>query len=316
MKNSVVKVLYANRSTIGVFLLCFVFFCVLGLYFGSILSVELSRCQQYIATDTKEIAFTKSPTDGECFANLNGQVFLMHDNTNISADVFMCFEESQYKDSPLGFHGEMDGDNECFISENLAREYGLRVGDKLCVYKSEIEYTIRGMLKAQSGLDPKYMHDGVIVIQYNEDIATDKVKGYVSFHDDSGAYFDLETLIVVEDELRAHQTKLAGMYGIMIASLIVVFTIGELLSGQARKHYKLCCKYGQKTHKTYCLIARDLCFKYACSFAMSWIISIAFNKSFIETFMINGLIICAIQLLLSIVIASIYVTGVKRWIIK
>lgn len=313
IKNKFVKFVHTKKSAIGIFLLCFALFCVLWIYLGNGLSIKLSNIDRYKSADITEVTYTSGPTSSETFANLNGRIFLQKDEKNISADVFMCLDGIWYSNNLLGYIGESTVGDGCFVSENLMRKYNLSVGDRLSIFKLDFPITIKGVLKAQNGFDEKYLHEGVVILQYNKNITSDKINNYLSFHREAGAYFGVERLIIVEDEIKGNQSQLAKLLCIMIFCSFVVAIIGELLSRQLRKHYMLNCKYGQKAIKTFVIILTDNVLKYVLTHICAWAVSLVTNSFFIDTFFVAGAIICALQLLLSFLIASIYMVGVKKW---
>lgn len=144
-----------------------------------------------------EIVFSNERTGEDSFFYLKQQHLVGTKNTNVSADILMVSPNTSYENNDIYFVGTLEIGT-CAVSENLAREYGLRVGDSARISGTQTTFKVMRLITAQSGLDKEYLHEGIVILSYDESLLN-KQYSYVSFTTDGDNYPSLISLIFIKD---------------------------------------------------------------------------------------------------------------------
>ncbi len=118
-----------------------------------------------------DAAFTVANYEKDSFLNYNNEnvVMLTGEKIRINADVYGAIENMTYSDNLLYYNGGLK-EGECAVSQNTLNQYQLKIGDTIAISGKDYQYTIAMTLKSQTGIDDKYVHDGVIVLAYNQNL--------------------------------------------------------------------------------------------------------------------------------------------------
>ena len=186
----------------------------------------------YDSCSAKEVWFTTSYVDEDCFYNLNGYYKAKKGNKSINADVFMQMEDVSYKNNLFKLKESFDT-FECSLSYNTAISYDLEIGDSIEIgtYRFKIVKTFG----SQPGLDQKYEHEGIIVISNVPELGLE-INSYVFFSNDAenvlgdAKYVDLEK---IKDNLK---TKAFVFLLLFILEIIVYLTFIKLIKNKGRNN--------------------------------------------------------------------------------
>lgn len=144
-----------------------------------------------------EIVFAGEQNGKESFLYLKNYAVSGRRGENALSDVLMVLPGIGYAENNIGFCGMLESGT-CAVSANIAAKYGLRVGDSARVMGAGKTFRVAALLPAQDGLDEDYLHEGLIVLSYDEELL-DRSYTYVSFMTDGDAYRSLDTLLFVGD---------------------------------------------------------------------------------------------------------------------
>lgn len=144
-----------------------------------------------------EIVFSNERMGEDSFFYLKQQHLVGTKNTNVSADILMVAPNTSYENNDIYFVGTLESGT-CVVSENLAREYGLRVGDNARISGTQTTFKVVRLITAQSGLDKEYLHEGIVILSYDESLLN-RQYSYVSFTTDGDNYPSLISLIFIKD---------------------------------------------------------------------------------------------------------------------
>lgn len=126
------------------------------------------------STVSDDVVFSVASVEKDSFLNYNNDtvVMLTDNNIRINADVYSTIESMNYSDNLLFYPGGLEN-GECAVSQNTLNQYNLKIGDSISISGKKWQYTVKMAIKPQTGLDDKYVHDGVIILAYNQDLEND-----------------------------------------------------------------------------------------------------------------------------------------------
>lgn len=140
----------------------------------------LGQLSSLMRSDYEYSAITHNPVGEDCYFQYNAGIrFALTGelDVGINSDVVMRSDHSEYTDIVYWNTGRLDP-RDIAISKNIARAYGLRVGDTLfskhLVDGETYEYTIRQLLPelVDVRFDGQHVsHDGVIVMGFDQKYA-------------------------------------------------------------------------------------------------------------------------------------------------
>ena len=148
----------------------------------------LGQLNSLMRSDYEYSATTRNPVSEDCYFQYNAGIrfaLIGDSDVGINSDVVMQSDRSEYTDMVYWNAGQL-GPRDIAVSKNIARAYGVSVGDTLFskhLVDGEIyEYTIRQLLPELVDVrcDGQHVsHDGVIVMgfdqQYEENISHNTV---------------------------------------------------------------------------------------------------------------------------------------------
>lgn len=218
--------------------LSLVFFAIAIFNFGKPLTESfLNVCRINASTNTKA-AFAAVKEDKECFANLNGYIFLEYEKSRtMSADVFMPLDNVVYDNNFLGYKGTLTEEKTCLVSKNILNKHKLAVGDFLSVYDMDYQFKIVGTLPIQMGIDDRRNHEGIVVVSNTPDITKGKPKEYLTFYDQADTFWDLNHLVNIDQLLKENTYRFSMGILIFLAVIIGDIFICEIFLGKSRRHY-------------------------------------------------------------------------------
>lgn len=212
------------------------------------------------ATSATEIVFSEKPAGEECFYNLNGNFYAFTaGGKKLNCDLIMERGGEDYRDNAFFYRGGLNG-RACAVSANLAFAYSVKTGDEIFI--EDISFTVGKILPAQSGVDPEYPHDGVIIFAYDGGLAA-KIKqaAFVSFFADGA--FGYKYSVRVSDLKNAACVELTWRAAVAAAGVAAVCVLCEvLLFTRRRKDYAIKKSLGMNALPLFLTVAGDTLFKY------------------------------------------------------
>lgn len=235
-------------------------YCVVfGLLAGGVVVnfAQIARCN---ATSSAEIVFSGSPAGEECFYDLNGNFFAFTaGGKKLNCDLIMERNGEEYSDNAFYYRGGLEG-RACAVSANLASAFSLKVGGGLVI--EGITFTISKILPAQSGVDPEYSHDGVVVFAYDGELAQ-KIKqpAYLSFFAD-GAFGYMYSVRVADLKNSAEVGFIwrVAVAAVCVAAAAVLCEI--LLYSRQKRDYAVMKSHGVDKAPLLFKVAGDTLLKY------------------------------------------------------
>ena len=261
-----------------IFLLCLVFLTVLSFSVCEKATENYEEKVRYETAELNEIVFSTQSGYTEPFYSFGGSAYAFtSDGHRINTDVFMTLTDVSYEKNPLFYKGGLPAGG-CAVSENLTFKFGLSVGDTLCLKvgsnERSFDYVISEILPAQSGVDSKYMHEGVIILSENTDFVNEGKHIFTAFVKD----WDREYLGLVEDPARgssvvftkeiveAAKGKLITYALLSVLATWIFIAACEILifskMGKKYKDYSLLCSYGISKRGLFGTVFKDHCIKY------------------------------------------------------
>jgi len=271
--------------------------CLLTLVFLTVLSFTVSEKatesyaerERYKAAWLNETVFTTVPGYEENFYCFGGSAYAYsEDEHRINADVLMTVSGNEYKDNPLYLkHAPSDGG--CAVSENLAVKYRLKTGEKLSLHvgkdEKPFDFVISEILPAESGIDGKYMHEGIIVLSENTDFISEAKKYiFISFtRDNDGEYVGLAddpargaSVVFADDIIKSAEGKLITYAVLSTLSLWIFIAVCEILvfgkMGRKYRDYSILSTYGISKRRLFGKVLFDHCIKYMLALTVSFLI--------------------------------------------
>lgn len=271
--------------------------CLLTLVFLTVLSFSVcekatesyAERERYKAAWLNETVFSAVPGYEENFYSFGGSAYAYSENEHrINADVLMTVSGNEYKDNPLYLrHAPSEGS--CAVSENLAVKYGLEAGKTLSVHVGKDEklfnFVISEILPAESGIDGKYMHEGIIVLSENGDFISEAKKYiYIAFtRDNDGEYVGLTddpargaSVVFADDIIKSAEGKLITYAVLSTLALWVFIAVCEILifgkMGRKYRDYSILSTYGISKHRLFGKVLFDHCIKYMLALTVNFLI--------------------------------------------
>ncbi len=209
---------------------------------GAILSTRplLGQLNSLMQSDYEYSATTRNPIGEDCYFQYNAGIrFALTEDAvvGINADVVMRSDNSEYTDN-VYWNADPLGSRDIAVSKDIARVYGLRVGDILFskhLVDGEIYgYTIRQVLPELVDVrfdDQHVSHDGVIVMgydrRYEENISHDIVLfSKMPIDELAQSISEMPNHLLYRSEEIAYIFKSAAPYLIVFFLLTVLITIG------------------------------------------------------------------------------------------
>lgn len=209
-----------------------------------------------------EIVFSSASFGEDSFYYLKQQHIVGTKNTNVSCDIFMIAPDRTYGQNDIYFRGSLESGT-CAVSKNLARKYGLQIGDSARISGTDKTFVVSGYLTAQAGLDKDYLHEGIIVLSFDEELL-ERQYSFVSFATDGDEYPGLISLVFIEDWAAESARKLGGYAAAVLAVFVATTALCEWsLFFPRRRDYPVLVSLGRTTRGLFWDIWIENVFKYA-----------------------------------------------------
>jgi hypothetical protein len=189
----------------------------------------------------------------------------------------MTVEGKSYAKNPLYLKNTLS-EGCCAISENLADKYGLCIGDTVTLKEGideiAFDFTVSEILPAQSGVDGKYMHEGVVILSESKDFIKAGKYIFVSFIRDWDAeYLNLiddpargSSVVFTKDIIKAAEARLITYALLSAFALWVFIAVCEILSfskmGRKYRDYLILGCYGISRIRLFGKVFSDDAIKY------------------------------------------------------
>lgn len=208
-----------------------------------------------------EIIFSGEINGEDSFYYLKQHHLVGSKNTNVSCDIFMVSPDTQYANNDIYFSGTLEKGT-CAVSNNLAGKYGVNIGDTVKIVGIDKTLKVARLITAQSGIDKEYLHDGIAVIAYDEDLLS-KQYSYVSFTTDGDEYHSLISLVFINDWINENVSTICIYSAIFLAALCGTMVVCELfLFTSRRKDYSVLVLIGCKAKSLFIKIWLENSLKY------------------------------------------------------
>ncbi len=273
---------------LAVFLLTLVFLTVLSFSVCEKTTESYAERERYKAATLNEIVFSHVAGYEESFYSFGGSAYAYsEDEHRLNADVLMTVSGTEYKGNPLYLRRSLS-DGTCAVSENLAVKYSLNVGEKVSVHVGKDEklydYVISEILPAESGIDGKYMHEGIIILSENQAFINEGKHIFISFtKDNDGEYLGLvddpargAAVVFTKDIIKSAEGKLITYAVLSTLALWVFIAVCEIFifgkMGRKYRDYSILSTYGISRRRLFGTVLFDHCIKYMLAFAVSFLI--------------------------------------------
>ena len=253
-----------------------------------------------------EIVFAGEPNGKESFLYLKNYAVSGRTGENALSDVLMALPDTEYAENNIGFCGTLESGT-CAVSANIAAKYGLRVGDSARVMGAGKTFRVAGLLPAQDGPDADYLHEGLIVLSYDEELL-DRNYTYISFVTDGDAYRSLDTLLFVEDIRRESEGELALCALVALFSAAAVIAVSECFLFRARREdYATLSDLGVGEKRLFARIFAESVLRYALPLVAVSAVSAAWYYSYADAYVIPAACFTGASILLSAVYSFIMI---------
>ena len=265
----------------------------------------LSEIKRFEESEHNEIVFASEPNGDATFIYLKNYALCGNTQENALSDVLMTLDYSTYS-SDLGFCGTL-GEGTCAVSANVSARYGLSIGDTARVMNTDKTFTVSNILPAQSGIDEEYMHEGIVILAYDEELL-DRAFTYVSFTRDGDGYRSLDRLVFTDDLIDAAKGTLVLICSVSVLFVAFAVVICELfLFRKRREDYLTLATIGVSR---LCLFLRALAEGSIKYFLPSLLTALLFSVRlwcYGRLYLISVSCFSALSLLSSLILAIIYV---------
>lgn len=208
-----------------------------------------------------EIVFANDKNGEDSFYYLKQHHLVGGKNTNVSCDIFMISSDIEYGHNDIYFSGTLTKGT-CAVSKNLAGKYGVDVGDTVKIVGTDKTLKVARLITAQSGIDKEYLHEGIVVISFDEDLLS-KQYSYVSFATDGDAYHSLISLVFIRNWMSENISTVCIAAAIFFAALCGTMVVCELfLFASRRRDYPILVSMGCKSKSLFIKIWLENALKY------------------------------------------------------
>ncbi len=258
-------------------LLSLTFLTVLFFAIGEKAVYNYAQIVRYSSTDLNEIVFSTSPDYEEVFYDFGGSAYAYAgDGQRLNCDIFMTHAAGKYEKNPLYLKAHLN-EGECALSQNLAYRFGIAVGDRLQLRigreEALFDFYVGVILPAQSGVDTKYMHEGVLILSENKQLTEYGRFVYTSFIKNGDEYKNL-----VDDSMRGSpilftdviiRQSVASLFVYTLVSvfaLCIFIAVSEMLIfskiGKKYRDYAILHSYGMGKSRLWRMLYLDMAIKY------------------------------------------------------
>jgi hypothetical protein len=208
-----------------------------------------------------EIVYTGEPYGNESFYYLKQHHLYGNKKTNASCDILMLREGATYGENDIYFSGTLE-EGTCAVSANLAKDYGLNVGDVAHFVGEEVEFKVTELLTPQAGLDKEYLREGIVVVAYNAELLN-KNFSYLAFDTDGDAYPSLISLIFIKDWKAESVGSVLTYLAISLTAVVATIVVCECFLFRARRRdYRLLVDIGERRSRLFLIVWAENLLKY------------------------------------------------------
>ena len=249
--------------------------CLYFIFYFFAEDISAARCKldRIGATTRNEAVFSGEPMEDESFINFNGSLYIGMDNKRINCDLLMVREGEKYSDNLIGFGGALAA-GECALSKNLLSAYGISVGDVIEVRGTSVTYRVAAELPASAGIDDKYLHEGIALIGYSEELCSEYGFSYLSFVKDGDSYMSLDKIIYTKHIAAAAESELLLGFVLLSVFSALVIILWELLIGRRKySDLSLLATWGMKPTSLFLRVFGTVLLRYfvpALAIALIW----------------------------------------------
>lgn len=223
--------------------------------------VACAQLRRIVCAPQSEVIFSGLPTGEDTFYYLNSYHLVGEKQSNVICDIYMTAEGHLYGNNDIWFEGTLE-EGCCAVSENLAREYGLHLGQRAKISGSEKVFTVQRYLPAQSGLDSEALRKGIVVLSYDEELLG-KPFSYLSFASEGDAYPALISLLFIKNGFAGNLWKLCLYFAIAYCTFAA--TVGVLeyfLFSSRRRDYATLVALGMRPSRLFFTVLAENALKY------------------------------------------------------
>ena len=265
----------------------------------------LSEIKRFEVSEHNEIVFAAEPNGESTFLYLKNYSVSGEAQKNALSDILMTMEGRTYS-SDLCFEGSLDRGT-CAVSANISARYGLNVGDTAKVMNTDKTFTVSKILPAQSGIDEEYMHEGIVILAYDEELLG-RAYSYVSFTTDGDGYRSLDRLVFTEDIIADAKKTLILLLCVSALSVGTVAAVCEIfLFRQRREDYVTLASFGVPMARLLLRSFAEGCLKYLLPSLIAAAIFSARLGCYGKLYLGAVSCLCALCLLSALILAVIYV---------
>lgn len=198
---------------------------------------DLAEWKRVKDSPTNEIVFAGEKNPGETFYYLKHYAVAGETNQNAVSDVLMLLPDVDYVQNSIYFSGALR-EGTCAVSANIAARYALEEGDYARLIGTDKAFLVDRILPAQAGLDEDYLHEGIVILAFDEELL-DKNHLLLSFGTDGDAYRSLYRLVYIEDLAEGKLLSLC-LYAVLTVALTVLLMLvcERFLFRARREDYK------------------------------------------------------------------------------
>ncbi len=310
---------------LAVFLLTLVFITVLSFSVCEKATEGYAEMERYRGATLNETVFSHVAGYEENFYIFGGSAYAFSDDGHrLNTDVLMTVGAGEYNGSPLYLKHTLS-EGACAVSENLAVKYSLKLGETLNIHVGDeklYNYVISELLPAQSGIDGKYMHEGIVILSENAEIINEAKHIFVSFtKDNDGQYPSLvddsargASVVYSKNIIKSAKARLITYAVLSTLALWVFIAVCEILvfgkMGRKYRDYSILSSYGISKRRLFGTVFLDHCIKYMLALTVSffvWYARLSYYRAMYVTPALTFLGIGAIT-----VIALTFITVMRK----
>lgn len=230
-------------------------------FFAKNAAVACSEVKRVNDAPHNEIVFSGQPTGSDYFYYLKQQHVSGTKNINVSCDILMIAPGETYGSNDIYFEGTLE-EGTCAVSKNLAKEYGLGIGDVMKVTGAEKYFKVTRFIAAQAGIDKDFKRDGIVVLGYDKGLLN-RQYSYVSFTTDGDAYPALISLVLIKNWKEENVKNLFIYAAISLAAFCAAIAVCErFLFMSRRQDYRVLVSLGKTSGRMFCIIWAENALKY------------------------------------------------------
>ena len=314
---------------VGISLFCLLFYTILSLAVCQKATLSYAERERYRKAELNEIVFSHSSDYEEPFYSFNSCARVYGGGHRMNADILMTVGGKSYRGNPLYFKNSLPKGG-CAISENLASDFNVCKGDTVTVtvgsQGKEFDFTVSEILPAESGIDGKYMHEGIVILAENTDVIgavkenteVGEICNYIfiSFTKDHDGFEAPDNsrenfLVYTEDLIASAEGRLITYALLSTAALWVFIALSETVIfsrvGKKYRDYIILSYYGISRTRLFAKVLLDNSIKYLLPLAVSFFIWLLRLRIYRMAYLVPALTFAAIGIITVTVLTLITV---------